>query len=41
LALEKRSDNEKKSATGRQETTLYGQMRAFIKPFFIDLQTQV
>jgi hypothetical protein len=41
LALEKRSETEKKSATGRQETILYGQMRAYLKPFFVDLQTQV
>jgi hypothetical protein len=41
LALEKRSEIEKKSATGRQETALYGQMRAYIRPFFVDLLTHV
>jgi len=40
LALEKRSESEKKSAAGRQETALYGQTRSFIKPFFVDLQEQ-
>lgn len=39
LMLERRSENEKKSATGRQDTALYGQMRAYIRPFFVDLLT--
>lgn len=40
IAVEKKNEGEKKTAAIRQEVLAYGQLRSFIKPFFIDLQTQ-
>jgi pre-mRNA-splicing factor 18 len=40
LAIEKKNEGEKMTASVRQEVLLYGQLRSFIKPLFVDLQAE-